>query len=514
MDELLGKVLNIIEFRFPPLCDIAVLPFKKSLIEVMVELSKHHSELANNVSKEIDEIWKNLAERKILIKGRQPIIGVEKRLMEKIKSIEEYSPLRQNLEGLLYLDSESGIMRTYEVKSGVYYSPKEDWLRIRELINKDKKAKLFGKVERLNTYYAIIRSDADNFGKIIRGNVKEGFRIKIEDYLCALLEGEAGEVIRATIEEKYGKAKELCEKNRIIDIDVKLKEIKDTIHELKMREEIIISPSYHTALSKALMKNAFKDVETIEQHNGLVIYAGGDDLLAVMPVNECLDAVSELRKSFSFPLQNLGFYKIKEYFIPSLDTASRSFSIYLGHYIFPMYIVMNRSAELLDELAKKAKWMLHGVENRRKDTLILAYSLRDGEQSALLPLIDIRNPDEKLGDDVKKVKDLIELIDKPYVEAEFSSSLIYDLNRPEFVELLKLLIENKEEYLLKKIIKNIFYRNCEVKGEEKRKKAEKKAEEFITNYDLIFDINGQSRFYLNELATSLKLYISSLKEAA
>ena len=93
-------------------------------------------------------------------------------------------------------------------------------------------------------------------------------------------------------------------------------------------------------------------------------------------------------------------------------------------------------------------------------------------------------------------------------------SLIYNLNDDEYIKLIRSLIEQKKDFLLKKVIEEIFYRNCDIKEKDiKRRKAEDWSNKFTENYDLIFvDINGKSHFFLKELALSLKLYRSSLRE--
>jgi len=165
--------------------------------------------------------------------------------------------------------------------------------------------------------------------------------------------------------------------------------------------------------------------------------------------------------------------------------------------------------KLLEETAKETKWMLDGVEEREKDALVFSYSSRGKEMTALLPLSDIRNPEENLGVSLKYVDDLINSIE---MDSKFSASLIYDLNSCELIEPL---IKQGNSLLLGKVIKNIFYRNCEIKDRDLRlRKAEENARNIMENYDLKFKVNNELRFYLKELVLSLKLYRSGLREAA
>ncbi|MEM2158433.1 MAG: type III-B CRISPR-associated protein Cas10/Cmr2, partial [Sulfolobales archaeon] len=511
MDKLLGKVSNkeLHYIRFLSVTDIALIPFKFSIVNAVRRIDEAPDNVKDWFSKLVMKLFNEISS----ISGmrfddltrtrEEAILHKEKKLLSMINKMKT-DKLKGLLECLILLDSENGILGKSELRR-VWKSFLEN------LRNGEGRHYVdFKMIHPINTYYAVVRCDADNFGKIIRGEIEEGFRVKIDHYLTDILEDEARDVVKALINGKYSEAKKLCEKEGISNIDGRLKELKEAIDRLIGRKEIIVSPSYHSALSRALISNAFRDIKNVERYGGLVVYAGGDDLLFVMPVSNCLNAVKDLKTDFSFPLLDLkGFHKVRKYYIPSLVTASRSFCIYLSHYMYPMYAIMNRSMKLLEETAKETKWMLDGVEEREKDALVFSYSSRGKEMTALLPLSDIRNPEENLGVSLKYVDDLINSIE---MDSKFSASLIYDLNSCELIEPL---IKQGNSLLLGKVIKNIFYRNCEIKDRDLRlRKAEENARNIMENYDLKFKVNNELRFYLKELVLSLKLYRSGLREAA
>jgi len=518
VDELIGRIVEELpSFRFPSVSDIAIMPFKKSFITNSMKIDNFR-ELANELSEWIDEIWRKMIEKGLplggKIIGREPMIYTEIELAEKIKNLKS-SELKRNLEAILFADSEALFLATHKIrkdKGEEYYSPRRDWLELRKKIYGNKEmAKHMNlereKIEDLNTYYAIIRSDGDNLGKMIRGKVKEGFRITIKDYLCNMLEGDSAKVVKAILNNDYEHAKKICKQYNVENVDEKIKDVTELINRLLNEDGIIISPSYHSALSRALIVNAVIDKETIDECDGVTIYAGGDDLLAITPVKNSLNAVQKLRERFSFPSEFKGFYRKKNYLIPSLVTASRSFCIYFTHYMFPLYAVMGRSAELLEEVAKESKWIVSNDEKREKDALILVYSPRGGEAYSLLPLSDIKVPDQNLAKSLKYINELISNMEE---SREFSFSLIYDFN--ENLQTIKLLINRNSKDLLEKLMKTIFERNLKIQDKQQRKEViESWVKRLMEDYDVLCKIDVDVIIFLEQFFSTLTLYRSALR---
>ncbi|MEM3383864.1 MAG: type III-B CRISPR-associated protein Cas10/Cmr2 [Nitrososphaerales archaeon] len=529
IDKLIGEISGELPtFRFPSVSDIALMPFKKSFITNAIKID-NVQELAIELSRSIDEILKKFAEKGILQLKGEPITYIETKLAESIRKLKT-NELKEGLEMILNMDAEACFLRAYKIKKDKKeetYSPRRDWLELKERIYSDERMERHmnlekEKIEDLNTYYAIIRCDGDNLSKIIHGKVGEGFRITIEDYLRSVLEGPVAKVISAILDNDYEKAKEICEQYNVKEIDKRIKDVSGLINRLKEEDGIIISPSYHSALSRALMANAVRDKEIVDRHDGLTIYAGGDDLLAITPVRNSLSTVQELRKSFSFPsAEYKGFYYHKNlsnrrngYLIPSLVTASRSFCIYLTHYMFPLYSAISRSTELLDDIAKNSRWMV-GAKGRmeeglKKDTVVLSYSPRGGELCSVLPLSDIKATNQNLAKSLKYIDELVSQIGKE--RDGFSSSLIYDLN--ENLQTIKQLIDKRSETLLKMLIERIFERNCEVQGKQRRKEmAERWSQRLMEDYDVSDKVDHDTLLFLEQFFLALMLYRSGLRGA-
>ncbi len=163
-------------------------------------------------------------------------------------------------------------------------------------------------------YYAILQMDGDNMGKWLKGEfnpkIKDTIHQKVIDALISFSEGKD----REELEEL------LCSKHPV-------------------------SPSIHQAFSRRLSQFALEEVRKIveDYHYGKLIYAGGDDLLAFLPIEEVLSCAYNLQKIF------------KEVLSPK---ASMSAGIVIVHHKYPLYLALNevRNAEKMakDEFEKDA----------------------------------------------------------------------------------------------------------------------------------------------------------------
>lgn len=120
-------------------------------------------------------------------------------------------------------------------------------------------------------------------------------------------------------------------------------------------EEKEADMAYHQALSKKLSDYSMNVVpEIIERHRGKLIYSGGDDVLAFLPIEEVLSAASNLRQAFADESIGLG----KE--------ATLSGAICIAHVKTPLQYILSE----LRSLEAKAKKFAYGTQ--RKDAYTLA----------------------------------------------------------------------------------------------------------------------------------------------
>lgn len=103
----------------------------------------------------------------------------------------------------------------------------------------------------------------------------------------------------------------------------------------------IETPKGHRTFSSELASFATKAHGIVGKHGGKCIYAGGDDVLAFLPLNSCLECARELADAF------------KGSFVKSAvsDTPTLSVGIAVGHFLEPLEDLL----KFADEAEAKAK---------------------------------------------------------------------------------------------------------------------------------------------------------------
>lgn len=122
----------------------------------------------------------------------------------------------------------------------------------------------------------------------------------------------------------------------------------------------LVSPEAHRAFSAALDGFANAARQIIQDHHGVLVYAGGDDVLAFLPVDKCLEGARQLHDHFVNLLTN---YKSKDGKSPTLSVG-----IAIGHF-------MENLEDLLD-YGRAAEKAAKGVPS--KDALAVHLHKRSG----------------------------------------------------------------------------------------------------------------------------------------
>jgi CRISPR-associated protein Cmr2 len=161
------------------------------------------------------------------------------------------------------------------------------------------------------TYYAILAMDGDNMGKWLKGE----FLPKIKSLLHYKVIETLYKYSNDNKEERKKLVSLLCKRHPM-------------------------SPSFHNLFSRKLSDFALNKVREIVEtkHYGKLIYAGGDDVLAFLPVEDAVDCAFELNTEFKLLLSNN-------------SNASMSAGIVFVHHKYPLELALDevRNAE------KKAK---------------------------------------------------------------------------------------------------------------------------------------------------------------
>ena len=152
---------------------------------------------------------------------------------------------------------------------------------------------------------------------------------------------------------------------------------------------------YHANFSAALSDFALRDVrDTVQKHNGFLIYAGGDDVLALLPADQALECAQGLRTKFQAATQ-----KVTGKAGERMDASA---GIAIAHFKSPLQDVI-RSAQAAEKRAKNqhgrsavavtlfkrsgetiewgTQWNSHGLEIYRH----MAEALEQGKVSSRFP---------------------------------------------------------------------------------------------------------------------------------
>ena len=271
-------------------------------------------------------------------------------------------------------------------------------------------------------YYAILMMDGDEMGKLLSGEKLPEFE----------------EFIHPAVEACY-------ERSHLRGV---------------LSEKRLLSPSIHMAISRALKYFSVELVpHVVDNYEGVLIYAGGDDLLALFPTEKVLAAANELRKLFS-----KDFHEGGEIGMGSVATISAG--IVFAHYKYPLYDALDQARSML----KEAK------EEYGRDAVALRFLKRGGE-----PLTT--------GFKWDCVEDLLAVAESLSGDAGISRRLIYDLARA-----TKIL----EGEALRSEVRRLLRRRTENPNEEALRKLEGKLFCLLSK----FEAHGQSG---RELAEALRI---------
>ena len=108
-----------------------------------------------------------------------------------------------------------------------------------------------------------------------------------------------------------------------------------------------------TAFSQTCLSYCAEIADKVKQYGGVTIYSGGDDLLALLPVENgnketVFDFIQTANRVFAEKFDQMK----KTYAITDAD-VSLSFGVFISYYKFPLYEALERSAELLFGVAKR-----------------------------------------------------------------------------------------------------------------------------------------------------------------
>ena len=380
-------------------------------------------------------------------------------------------------------------------------------------------------------YYGLIYLDGDNMGRIFKGELFKGKKHPKKnsdeihfyiDYLktsinLTFVQKEASETIRYILDAikntlpKWKKELEIGEfVQKISDIvnlissssvgipeDIKVGQTlyfllifyKPLIEKGKVkfifRPSILTSLSYLVTLSRSLITSILNDVATVTRNYGFVIYAGGDDILAYIPIAifnvsedrlelniTSLDAIHDLRRLYSIGNSRFeSFAKIEmphknqivesNFYVPMLYGFGRSTVLSIAHYRTPLNMVLTITEDALKKFAKEGScWKYEDSYLQRRDGFTLVLIGRSGFEYATLPNIIYRNKDEIQIFTVEIIRDIIFNV----VNGVISRSFLIDLENDPFLQKYSNNILGRE--LANRLLERIISRNIQEKTDE------------------------------------------------
>lgn len=357
-------------------------------------------------------IWKKIVDKysDIEVKENEKLCSIclakrlFKRIMEKQKNhilydlIKDSDNFPQTSEIALY---------SYFLRNNITDKAKRREIAQKKFENKKEK---IDDTDNADNYYAILKMDGDKMGDLINGKTI----------------GSTWEtIIHPTIVEK------IKDENFFKDISKEWQKI------LKIKRNV--TPSIHMAISESLSDFSNYTVRSIvEKYDGRLIYAGGDDVCAILPTCNAIKAANEIRnyyisnfnkinlKNGSILLENInGNYNPSEGKLSVNLGVAENISISAGILICHYKAKLSHMIEESDNILEKAK------KEGGRNSVAICLKKRSGQERYFVSKWN----DDKLNDFIEVSKNITKSISK---------SLIYRLDY--FIDGLVALKNSKEDF--------------------------------------------------------------------
>ncbi|MES3629891.1 MAG: type III-B CRISPR-associated protein Cas10/Cmr2 [Longimonas sp.] len=171
-----------------------------------------------------------------------------------------------------------------------------------------------------------------------------------------------------------------------------------------------LTPALHATISQAMAQYALHAVRPIvEDYDGFLVYAGGDDVLAFVSLDTVLDVLIELRAAFSghrtpdgtvdLSQSPSGFVEDETRLFTTLGPgATASAGVAIAHYKAPLSMVLDTAYTMEKEHAKK-------YGDGLKDAVALAVLKRSGERNQTV--LPFQSHDNAAGGTLMVLRDLV-----------------------------------------------------------------------------------------------------------
>ena len=333
--------------------------------------------------------------------------------------------------------------------------------------------KLLKKITIKDRYYAILLMDGDNMGKLVNGEtLASTWEYIMHPDIVYKIKNDKLE------DDNYNKL---------------WKEIYNGDGALKKR---LLTPSIHAAISESLGDFAlYGVVPIIKKFEGKLIYAGGDDVCAVLPIDNALAAANEISDYYksAFRVIKLDSDKQSKKVISTpINTNGRKWvpeqgklSVNLGkgnNLTISAGILICHHKENLSEMIKRAHELLNkkAKEEGGRNAVAVELRKRSGGSRYFISKWD--------GERLKAFKDLI---DKEKIGEELSRSLAYRFE--EFKNGMEAILSREERgsnSLLEKFVLSQLKKSGMKTTDEKQKKLSEDISKIIKDNNNEFNNEG------------------------
>lgn len=270
-------------------------------------------------------------------------------------------------------------------------------------------------------YYAILMMDGDKMGDLVNGTT---------------IAAKWKHVLHPELVERYTKNRLTTYRQLWVD-------------EGYLDKQRILSPALHATLSESLGAFSLHVVpRIIRQCRGRLIYAGGDDVAAVLPLSRAFEAADQIQQAYRMP-----FITLSENGIQSLDCEagsenpilsmpgkgdgiSISGAILICHHKQPLRGALEEAHRLLDQAAK---------EKQGRNAVAIRLKKRSGQFRDFAVNWDDENIFCKGAEPRKSVISSFMGVQAAYAKDELSGTLIYRL--PELAVMVRSVLNNAEQTL-------------------------------------------------------------------
>jgi CRISPR-associated protein Cmr2 len=304
----------------------------------------------------------------------------------------------------------------------------------------ENESKKYEDLKNRDKYYAILIMDGDKMGDLVNGKtIGSTWKSVMHPDIVHRLENE-------NFDEKYRKNWAKIFEN------------------YKKR---LLTPSIHAAISEALGDFAIYGVSSIvKKYDGRLIYAGGDDVCAIMPISTVFDAANEIRKYYKSDFRIIATDGNSDEINETFEPTAGKLSINLGSgekdngkIGISASILVCHHKENLSEMIKRAHNLLDSKAKDEAGRNACAIELR--KRSGGSRYFVRKWSDEDLWDAFKSIGKSI--------KENVSTSLVYRLEmfRDGIEAIINRSIDNKDKLeLIGKFIKKQLERSWIVSGEE------------------------------------------------